>query len=205
MNAYHALLAEVQRPSEPALDARMPRRLDAFPLPADLRPMTTFELCLWVLSALTEHVPPERVSPRFPQAVETLEEKHDRYVDIAWDIASVSSNKRDAALLVAVAIKESGLARDVDLGPCDPARVRLGQCDAGRAKTLWQLQAVDGWPDRREAARMALKRLRHSEKRCRDLPAEERLAAYAAGTCTSSAGRKISRDRVEFARRIESR
>lgn len=139
--------------------------------------------------------------------LETIEERRARYHAIADDIAAAverePSPRAAAALLTAIAIRESGLAKSVDAPECHPAIVRKGWCDSGRARSLWQLQGARP-ADRREAAAMALRAAKRSFAACRSLPLPERLAAYAAGTCTSTAGRRISRDRYALQQRLLS-
>jgi hypothetical protein len=79
--------------------------------------------------------------------------------------------------------------------------------DRSRAHGTWQV-----WPrSPREAkalctpmtaAPIALARIRESEHACRHQPVETRHSAYAAGKCTSAAGRRISASR--FARVLAS-
>lgn len=154
-----------------------------------------------VVSWMVQLSPPERAVERvtYPEAVETLEERTGRYMSIAEDVTRAvewlpTSRQRGAAeLLVAIAFHESGFAKDVDLGPCAPGRLKGGGCDHGRARGLWQVQAYD-FSDREEAARLALKLAYRSMTACRDLPVEERLAVYASGNCKSEVGRRRSRE-----------
>jgi hypothetical protein len=107
---------------------------------------------------------------------ESPTEYTDRLASVADDIAAASSSPHDVALLVGVAVEESGLSPDVDAGFC---AVRWG-CDGGRALSIWQLHAVSDeqaavvrW-DRRAAAVVALRRIRSALYRCRALPAADR-------------------------------
>ena len=129
----------------------------------------------WILSLLLYAVPPERVAAA-PGWEETPAARAARYEAIAADVAAVvyapdavvlyagpRARARTAALLVAVAVLESGLAADVDRGPCYRGRDGRGpRCDRGRAFGLWQVHdpAVAG--DRRAAARAALRLMRGS-------------------------------------------
>ena len=168
--------------------------------------MTTVQLAAWILAALTNIAPPERYAeiPTYPEATETAEERHARYASIAWDVAEVAADTRSpkhtAALLLGIAYHESGFARDVDLGPCAPARLKKGGCDGGRAHSLWQIQAHE-LESRQHAARVALRLAYKSFRACKHLPTEERLAAYAAGTC-SEAGRRKSRALYNLVKRF---
>lgn len=173
--------------------------------------LATTHLAAWILSLLTIMLPPERYAsiPTYPEAAETTEERQARYADIAWDIATVSvessaterGQKRTAAVLLGIAWHESGFAKDVDMGPCAPARLANGGCDSektkygfvGRAKSLWQIRNFEV-PDRKSGARIALRLVRRSLTACRRLPQEAQLAAYASGTCESPRGQKASRE-----------
>lgn len=175
--------------------------------------MVTEKIAALVLAWLVQVAPPDRFAqiPTYPEAVETAEERQERYQDIAADVAHVAAESaeteagavRAARLLVAIAWHESGFARDVDLGPCAPRRVAKGGCDSGRAKGLWQIQAYEV-PTRRDGARLALRLARRSITACQKLPKEARLAAYAAGTCASKAGQMRSAELWAMVHRLES-
>lgn len=149
---------------------------------------------------LTTH-PPDRFAsiPTYPEAQETSEERTERYLEIANDIAEAAlehapkTPKRAAALLYGIAWHESGFAKDVDLGPCAPARLAKGGCDSGRAKSLWQIQGYT-LTSRKDAARLALRLAKRSFQACRALPEHQRLASYAAGTCLSRVGQARSEE-----------
>lgn len=174
--------------------------------------MTTEMLTVLVLAWAHRELPPERYAlfPTYPEAQETAKERTDRYQEIAQDIAEVvsegqntpaTSRRYTASLLFAIAIHESGLAKDVDVGPCAPERLKKGGCDGGRAASLWQIQGYDV-PTRRDAARIALRLARRSLMVCRDLPPPERLAAYAAGNCASKMGRFRSSEIYSLQKRL---
>jgi hypothetical protein len=176
--------------------------------------MVTEKIAALVLAWLVQVAPPERYAeiPTYPEAMETAEERAERYRDIAEDVAHVAAESsrtelgaaRAARLLVAIAWHESGFAKDVDLGPCAPGRVKKGGCDSGRARGLWQIQAYEV-PTRRDGARLALRLARRSITACRKLPREAQLAAYAAGTCASKAGQARSAELWAMVRRLELR
>lgn len=163
--------------------------------------MVTTTLAATVLRLLTEVAPPSRFAeiPTYPEARETVEERSDRYAAIAWDVATVAiegarserGQRRAAAVLLGIAWHESGFAKDVDLGPCAPARVKKGGCDGGRARSLWQIQGWTG-EGRQDAARVALGLARRSMTACRHLPRNGQLSVYASGTCQSGIGQKRS-------------
>jgi hypothetical protein len=124
----------------------------------------------WILSLLLAAVPPGRVPER-----ESAEAGAARYQAIAEDIAATTSSKRTAALLVAVAVHESGLRLDVDTGAT--------RGDGGRACGLWQLQGTSCDLPRREQAGIALARVQRSFRACSGNDDRFRLAAYASGSC----------------------
>ncbi len=155
----------------------------------------------WILAALLQFAPPERV-PQFPGHEETLAQTEARYASIAGDIAAAvetdtrpgMSARDKAAVLISVAIGESRLSRDADLGPCFRGK-RGGKlwsrCDSGRAATIWQLQTAlwqgetlrpaDLFKDRRRAASVALAAIRSSLWRCRRLAAVDSLSGLGGG------------------------
>jgi hypothetical protein len=125
----------------------------------------------WLVALLVAVVPPGKVPAR-----ESAEAGLERYESIAADIATVTRSPRTAALLVAVAVHESGLRLDVDTGET------LG--DAGRARGLWQLQGIPADLPRVEQAAIALDRIQRSHKACAGNADRFRLAAYASGSCS---------------------
>lgn len=163
--------------------------------------MVTEKLTAIVFAWLVQVAPPEKFAliPTYPEATETVEERTGRYMEISKDIAEVvmetektsAAKRRAAALLTGIAWHESGFAKDVDIGPCAPGRLKKGGCDRGRARGLWQIQAYEV-PTRKDGARLALKLARRSITACKKLPAKAQLAAYAGGTCTSKMGQKRS-------------
>lgn len=163
-----------------------------------------------VVSWMVALSPPARDAVRvtYVEAQESVEERTARYDSIALDVAravkvlSAGERKGAAQLLIAIAWHESGFAKDVDLGPCAPKRLAIGGCDRGRARGLWQVQAFD-WGHREEAAGLAMKLAFRSMTACRKLPVEERLAAYAGGTCASVMGQKRSREVWTVLRKIK--
>lgn len=156
----------------------------------------------WVLLAAL-HFAPLETRPRFEGYEETRDEAFSRYLGIAADIAAAAEEhpgtdaekRRRAALLLAVAVGESGLSRDVDEGPCYRRNKWRARCDSGTSHTLWQLKTgiLDGRPvrglelrgidKRRSAARVALRALQGSLGRCKALEPADRLSGYGAGTC----------------------
>lgn len=175
--------------------------------------MVTEKLAAVVFAWLVQVAPPEKFAliPTYAEATETVEERTARYVEISRDIAHAleplppKERKGAAELLVSIAWHESGLQKDVDLGPCAPKRLKIGGCDGGRAKSLWQIQGRDEETKTRvDAARMALRIARVSLSACKKLPVEERLAIYASGTCVNKMGQKRSREIWSVLKRIRA-
>jgi len=161
----------------------------------------------WALAALLQFAPiGQWDNSRWP------DESHDaalaRYRGIATAIESVCSTSkgpvRDCeSLLVALAVGESGLARDADVGPCYRRGNWWRRCDAGKAASVWQAQAHgfdlrangDGkritvarlFADRELAAWQALRVARNSLSLCRHLAQEDRLSALS-GRCHEGDG-----------------
>lgn len=171
----------------------------------------------WVLAAALYFAPLE-TRPKFAGHEETREEALERYRQISEDIAFAAeetkepNDKQQAAWLLAVAIGESGLSRDVDFGPCYRKGGYKSRCDGGTSFTIWQMKhgSVDGklyrgrelQKDRRLAARAALRAIRGSFSMCRKLPIEDRLSAYGAGRCTE--GIKSVQERYRLFQRVVS-
>jgi len=182
---------------------------------------------VWILSLLTLALPPERIAA-MPGWEETPAAREARYSEIAADVAAVvyapdavvlyagpRARARTAALLVAVAVLESGLAADVDRGPCYRGRDGRGpRCDRGRAFGLWQVHDPSVQGDRRAAARAALRLMRGSfgvaagmgRDRGWDAAtvAAHRLDVYAGGG-SSQAAHRLGAARLALADRLAAR
>ena len=180
----------------------------------------------WILSLLLYAVPPERVAAA-PGWEQTPAARAARYEAIAADVAAVvyapdaivlyagpRARAHTAALLVAVAVLESGLAADVDRGPCYRGRDGRGpRCDRGRAFGLWQVHAPEVEGDRRAAARAALRLMRSSlgwaAARGREVGwdaatvAAHRLDVYAGGG--SAVAHRLGAARLALADRLAAR
>lgn len=164
----------------------------------------------WVLSLIVHLAPPARMAalPAFPGMHEIEEQWLARETSIAEDVAAVTSDPREQAVLVAVGYHEGGFARDVDLGPCYRGPRDDGpRCDGGRAASIWQIQAAGDndaaelFRDRRRAASRALSAVRRSARMC--VPKygrEAALRAYASGTCER--GVEVSAVMVRLALRL---
>jgi hypothetical protein len=170
----------------------------------------------WLLALALQFAPPER-SKQLPGWEETVEQRTARYAAIAEDIwhtvktgrhINGLGKRRTAALMLAVAIGESGLDPDTDKGPCYRGGKYRPRCDYGHAASMWQIKlgrgktAQEGWgqadlfADRRKAAAVALRGIRGSWWMCRRLPEAHRLAAYGSGTCRR--GHKGSAARIRL-------
>lgn len=167
-------------------------------------------MAAWVFSLLVLLAPPAKLAalPAFPGWAETAEQRTDRYRSIAEDIAATTADPREMAVLVAVGYHESAYAPDADRGPCYRGPRGDGpRCDAGRAVSIFQVQAMGAndarelFADRRKAAKRALSLVRKSAAAC--VPkhgAEAALRAYSSGTCAG--GVKESADMVRLARKL---
>ena len=161
----------------------------------------------WALAALIQFAPiGQWDKSRWPD--ESHEAALERYRGIASAIESTCASSkgpvRDCeSLLVALAVGESGLARDADVGPCYRKGGWWRRCDAGKAASVWQAQAHgfdlrvggDGkkitvarlFADRELAAWQALRVARNSLALCKHLAAEDRLSALS-GRCHDGEG-----------------
>lgn len=176
-------------------------------------------LVTWLLAAMLAFAPPAKAK-RFPGWEETEGEARARYLALAQAIeaAALASNgsgysdKAEAALLLALALEESDLARDVDVGPCYRAGGWKARCDGGTSFSVWQLKAYrksDGTrvtgamiqADRVLAAKKALALALGSMGQCKKLPEADRLSAYVKGTCQE--GHAGSAKRVAKWRKVE--
>jgi hypothetical protein len=154
----------------------------------------------WALAIMLAWAPPGR--SRIKEAVETPEAGAARYAEIAREAAQVvfdpaerpmvagpRARSQSLALLLSVALHESGFRRDVDLGLGPLAR------GSGTDSCLMQIrvgkgQTPEGWAhadlvaDRKKCFRAGLRLLRRSIGACRSLPPLDWLSAYARGQCT---------------------
>jgi hypothetical protein len=139
------------------------------------------------------------------------EQREALYLPVATAIAEVARTNAEAAMLLALAFHESGLARFVIEGRCSDGPP--GQrCDGGKARGVFQLHAAacrdaweleDGSTDSiRAEARCAIRLLRWNADRGKDRTASRLRAAFA-----GYAARDWSWDgaakRAETARKIE--
>lgn len=153
----------------------------------------------WTLAALLHFAPPEK-QDRNPWADPSREAAVERYTGIAEAIVEQCGEEKGcASLLVAIAVGESGLARDADLGPCYRKGRWKTRCDSGAAASVWQAHAF-GWDEKGEpvtvaklfadrslAAKHTLRVARGSLKRCKGLKPEDRLSGLS-GRCRAGNG-----------------
>jgi len=161
-------------------------------------------LTAWVFLLLMTKVPPERhdgspwEEPRY--------EAWRRYAHIASAIDTTCSDaprlprgcnttKCCAALLSAIAIGESNLARDADEGPCYRVGPRYERrCDRGRAASVFQCQRIsplvsvsDLFASREVAAKQALMVASASLAKCGKLDPRDKLSGLS-GRCIDGPG-----------------
>lgn len=139
-----------------------------------------------------------------------------RYREIATDICEAVlkskpiegfDRKGTARVTMAMAIGESALAKDADVGPCYRKKPYRTRCDGGLAVGVLQVQLPPRqrkayFLDRDLLVGRALRGLRGSFAACRNNPINERLAAYASGSCTREAGKRASRRRWKLVQRV---
>ncbi len=161
-----------------------------------------------------------------PGWAETPEAQASRLASIAYDISLASfgddGHKPEqaipggpammAAVLVALAWKESGWSADADRGPCYRGRSGLSaRCDSGMAATLWQLKigagkTREGWTqadlfgDRRKAVSVAARMVQQSWGCVRKYGEDAALNAYASGSCSNGAASGLAR--LKLARKL---
>jgi hypothetical protein len=192
-------------------------------------------IIVWLVALMMLQSPPDKgaLAGRFVKdAVETTEQRIERYQAIATAIATVAFDPNEkpvfggrtgrfatASLLLAISWMESGWRRDVDLGLGKEARgggmdtcsmqIRLGKNEKTREGWDWQ----DIVNDREKCFRAGLHIVRRSFAACSKLPVEHRLSAYASGSCHESLlgqGRMIdawkkSAARISVARKLMGR
>jgi len=195
------------------------------------------QITAWLVALMVLLSPPDKgaAAGRFvPDAVETTEQRLERYEGIAAAVAAVAFDPEEkplfggksgrhatATLLLGLSWMESGWRRDVDLGQGKLARgsgmdsclmqIRLGKNETTAEGWTWQ----DLVGDREKCFRAGLRIARRSFSACRSLPVEHRLSAYATGSCSfpmtdgvvrsTPVGHVKSAARIAVARRLLSR
>jgi hypothetical protein len=166
----------------------------------------------WVLDFLVKYSPPGHKT-YFKEAEETKEEALVRYNGIARDLVNVvydpnvrplfagpAGRSQTVSLLLGVMFWETSLRKDVDYGIGAHSRG-----DHGRSWCLMQINIGDGKTpsgisgeelvrDRRECFLEGIRVIRGSFSVCHELPFDERLSAYASGSCER--GHDKSKQRV---------
>jgi hypothetical protein len=180
----------------------------------------------WLEERMEALAPVERVVavPPLPGWVETAEQRRARYHGIATAIVEAvvdpaaqlpyrgpRARERSAALLLAIAYKETMFAPDADLGPCYRGPRHRARCGGGTSASVWQIElgrgrTEEGWTqadlfaDRRKAVRVALRLARQSFGACHRNPPLARLNAFVSGSCDR--GHEVSAARLRVADRI---
>lgn len=191
----------------------------------------------WAFSVLQSMLPAEKMHAAHDWigVHETVESRVVRYhawvddlervvfdADTKLPFTGPFARSQSAALIIGIAAHESGLAPDVDLGPCkrDTPATKT-RCDSGHAACTMQVQATfiqadgrrttrEGWTleelfaDRTKCFRAGLAAARGSLGMCNSHGDEGRLAAYAAGSCDSEAGLRGSRELWAYYQRASS-
>ena len=109
------------------------------------------------------------------------------------------SEERTAAVLVAIAFRESG--GRVDVTGDHGSSFCAFQIYLGASPTAEGWLGADLNADAAKCTTVAARLARMSWRRCREFPEGERLAAYARGTCDSVRGQALSRDRMFLAQK----
>lgn len=182
---------------------------------------------VWLYALMVWLAPPDKLAarPQYPGWEESESDKQARYQAFAEDLYAVvydpaeaplfgghKARAHTAALVLAVAYKESGFAADVDRGPCYRGKDgRSSRCDGGQSACTLQIKlgrgsTAEGWDqselfaDRKKCFRAGLALMRRSYKACSQEGPDYRLNAYASGVCGRGYGK--SRERIALARRI---
>ena len=115
---------------------------------------------------------------------------------LAGAIVDATDDLDERALLVSIAKWESFFREDV---------LRCSRRGGGVALGPWQvvprsdLERKTLCSDLTSSAKLVLRRVAESRRLCKELPARDQLAIYAAGDCASKEGRMLSRMRIDTA------
>jgi hypothetical protein len=133
--------------------------------------------------------------------------------NVSEAIKSVTSNRRERAMLMTIGWHETKFAIRLGENRCNP-----WECDGGRARHYWQThqhgltdaewEALVGTDleTTKRAARHALRLIRRSYAMCRSLPDPIRATLYAYGSGRGCVGTTKTLDaRVAMVKRIEAR
>jgi len=175
----------------------------------------------WLVSVMVAWVPPGRKVEIFPNSWETREQALERYhafaedlLDVAFDPeepplfqgAAWAARSKTALLLAAIALKESGLRKDVDLDIGTLARgdkgksvcslqinVGTGTVPADGVVGTWTAKELVGGDNRKNCFRAGLHLVRRSFRACKGATVTK-LAGYTSGSCDK--GLQASQNRV---------
>lgn len=172
----------------------------------------------WILAVMNALAAPATGVKATSYGQETVQERESRYSEIATAIYDVAFDDteaplykgktgrfRTAALIAAVASRESGFHKDVDFGTG-----KRGVGDHGSSFCMMQMhigkgKTEEGWTgadlvsDRTKCFRAGLHAMRTSLKACSGKDPLFGLSAYASGSCDSTAGQRASQYRIETA------
>ena len=109
--------------------------------------------------------------------------------------------RKTAAFYVALLFRESSL-RNNAIGDHGDSHCAGQIYLPGGAKTREGWSGADLRADVDKCLFVVARKVRESFAACASLPAEERMALYARGSCASDEGRRLSRDRSRLAKRI---
>ena len=119
-------------------------------------------------------------------------------IDIANAVISVTDSEHEQRVLVSIVRYETSFISRLGAPNCTCLR---NECDNGRAFGAWQI-IPRSKREREELcvslegdAKLALFRIRESERACWKLPPNERLAIYTRGSCFSEEGKRLSKIR----------
>lgn len=119
-------------------------------------------------------------------------------VKLADAIVSVTDNEHEQNVLASIVRYESNYVERLSAPNC---QCKKHECDGGRAKGSWQIIPYTRQEkgmlciSLEDDARIALGRIRESERACSMLPEQERLSVYTRGSCQNLEGRRLSRIR----------
>lgn len=139
------------------------------------------------------------------EARESADDAQRRYEEIAEAVAEVAQSREEAAHLIVRSWLESGWHRDVDLGFTRGSGV--DSC-LMQVRVLPGTKTAEGWTwqdltsDRKKCFAAGARILRSSLRTCAALPESDRMSAYIAGHCHSTAGRLRSRKHMSYVKKV---
>lgn len=119
--------------------------------------------------------------------------------ELALAIDASNATDAEAEWLAAIAFRESTFVTSA-VGDHGESFCAFQLHMPGGVRTREGWSGEDLAADATKCVTVALRHLRRSFIHCQNLPAHERLAAYATGTCLSARGRRISADRDHIRR-----